>query len=141
LTFERGSTKNAKDLKKLEQLVTPTETSAAGEGGHIKDSLEKVKTAVKNKKAILFDVRDQAEWDDGHLKDAQLLPLSKLKEGIPPAELAKLLPKDKTIYAHCGSGKRVLQAAEILHKAGYHIERLKSGYSDLLKAGFEKAGK
>jgi rhodanese-related sulfurtransferase len=84
-------------------------------------------------------VREQAEWDDGHLKDAQLLPLSKLKEGISTADLAKLLPKDKTIYAHCGSGKRVLQAAEILQKAGYRIEPLKAGYGDLLKAGFDKA--
>ena len=65
--------------------------------------------------------------------------MSKLKEGIPSADLAKLLPKDKTVYIHCGSGKRVIQAAEILHKAGYHVEALKNGYSDLLKAGFEKA--
>lgn len=133
------ATKNEKDLKKLEQLVAPTESSTGGEGGHTKDSVDKVKSALKNKKAILFDVREQAEWDDGHLKDAQLLPLSKLKEGVASTELAKLLPKDKTVYIHCGSGKRVLQAAEILRKAGYHVESLKSGYSDLLKAGFEKA--
>ena len=133
------ATKNEKDLKKLEQLVAPTETSAGGDTGHTKDSLDKVKTGLKNKKAILFDVREQAEWDDGHLKDAQLLPLSKLKEGVPSADLAKLLAKDKTVYIHCGSGKRVLQASEILHKAGYHVEALKSGYADLLKAGFEKA--
>jgi phage shock protein E len=133
------ASKNATDLKKLEELVAPTETSAQGTGGHSKDSLDKVKTALKNQKAILLDVREQAEWEDGHLKAAQLLPLSKLKDGIPSADLAKLLPKDKTIYAHCGSGKRVLQAAEILHRAGYHIEPLKGGYVDLLKAGFEKA--
>lgn len=133
------ATKNEKDLKKLEEQVAPTATSAGGEGGHTKDSLDKVKTGLKNKKAILFDVREQAEWDDGHLKHAQLLPLSKLKEGVASAELAKLFPKDQTVYIHCGSGKRVLQAAEILHKAGYHVEALKSGYSDLLTAGFEKA--
>jgi rhodanese-related sulfurtransferase len=131
--------KNEKDLKKLEELIAPAEVSAQGNPGHSKDSLDKVKSALKNKKAVLFDVREQAEWDDGHLKDAQLLPLSKLKEGISTADLAKLLPKDKTIYAHCGSGKRVLQAAEILQKAGYRIEPLKAGYGDLLKAGFDKA--
>lgn len=133
------ATKNEKDLKKLEQMLEPT--SATAQTGHTKDSLDKVKTSLKNKKAILLDVREQAEWDDGHLKDAHLVPLSKLKEGIPADDLAKLLPKDKTIYAHCGSGRRVLEVAEILHKAGYHIEPLKSGYGDLIKVGFEKAAK
>ena len=132
-------TKNEKDLKKLEQALDPT--SATAKTGHTKDSLDKVKTSLKNKKAILLDVREQAEWDDGHLKDAQLVPLSKLQEGIPTEDLAKLLPKDKTIYAHCGSGRRVLEVAEILQKAGYRIEPLKSGYTDLLKAGFEKSTK
>lgn len=133
------ASKNDKDLKKLDELLTPIEAPAQSETGHTKDSLEKIKTALKNQKAILFDVREQAEWTDGHLKGAHLLPLSKLKEGIPSADLAKLLPKDKTIYAHCGSGKRVLQAAEILRKAGFQVEPLKAGYADLLKAGFEKA--
>lgn len=133
------ATKNAKDLKKLEQMLEPI--SATAQAGHTKDSLDKVKASLKNKKAILLDVREQAEWDDGHLKDAQLFPLSKLKDGIPTADLAKLLPKDKTIYAHCGSGRRVLEVAEILHKLGYHIEPLKNGYADLAKAGFEKASK
>lgn len=132
------ASKNEKDLKQLE-IVAPPEVLDQGEVGHSKDSLDKVKTALKDKKAILLDVREQAEWDDGHLKIAQLLPLSKLKEGIPAADLAKLLPKDKTIYTHCGSGKRVIQAAEILRDAGYRTEPLKAGYADLLKAGFEKA--
>jgi phage shock protein E len=131
--------KNEKDLKQLEKMLEPT--LATEQKGHTKDSLDKVKTSLKNKKAILLDVREQAEWDDGHLKDAQLVPLSKLRAGIPAGELAKLLPKDRTIYVHCGSGRRVLEAAEILHKAGYQIEPLKSGYADLIKAGLEKAVK
>jgi rhodanese-related sulfurtransferase len=133
------ATKNEKDLMKLEQMLEPTLVIA--QTGHTKDSLDKVKNSLKNKKAILLDVREQAEWDDGHLTDAQLVPLSKLKAGIPTGDLAQLLPKDRTIYVHCGSGRRVLEAAEILHKAGYHIEPLKTGYADLLKAGFEKAAK
>jgi phage shock protein E len=133
------ASKNEKNLKKLEQTLEPT--SASAQTGHTKDSLDKVKTGLKNKKAILLDVREQAEWDAGHLKDAQLFPLSKLQDGIPPADLAKMLPKGKTIYAHCGSGRRVLEAAAILRKAGYLIEPLKSGYADLTKAGFEKASK
>lgn len=134
--------KNEKDLKKLEQILEPASaTTQSAQAGHTKDSMEKVKTGLRNKKAILLDVREQDEWDDGHLKSARLLPLSKLKEGIPAPDLARLLPKDKTIYAHCASGRRVLEAADILHQAGYHVEPLKSGYTELLKAGFEKASK
>jgi rhodanese-related sulfurtransferase len=133
------ATKNEKDLKKLEQMLEPA--SATVQATHTKDSLDKVKASLKNKKAIILDVREQSEWDDGHLKDAQLLPLSRLNAGIPASDLAKLLPTDKTIYAHCGSGRRVLDAAEILQKAGYRIESLKTGYADLVKAGLEKAVK
>jgi phage shock protein E len=93
---------------------------------------------LKNNKAILLDVREESEWDAGHLKDAQLLPLSQLTAGISSAELAKLLPTDKTIYVHCGSGRRALDAVEILRKEGFAGEALRSGYADLLKAGFEK---
>lgn len=133
------ATKNEKDLVKLEQKLEPNSSTAPI--SHTKDSLDKVKTSLKGKKAILLDVREQGEWDAGHLKDAQLLPLSRLNEGILAADLAKLLPKDKTIYAHCGSGRRVLDAAEVLRKAGYTIQPLKTGYADLIKAGFEKAAK
>jgi len=133
------ATKNETDLKKLDQMLEPTFASA--QMTHTKDTLEKVKTSLKDKKAIILDVREQSEWDAGHLKDAQFLPLSRLTAGVSATDLAKLLPKDKTVYAHCGSGRRVLEAAEILRKAGYQIEPLKTGYAELIKAGFEKATK
>jgi rhodanese-related sulfurtransferase len=127
--------KNEKDLKKLDQALEPAPAKAA----HTKDSIDKVKANLQSKKAIILDVREQGEWDAGHLKGAQLLPLSQLTAGITSADLAKLLPTDMTIYAHCGSGRRALEAAEILRKAGFVVEPLRTGYADLLKAGFEKA--
>ena len=57
---------------------------------HTKDSLEVVKKRIKEKKAILIDVREQREWDAGHLKKAQLVPLSKLQADVKK----KMLPKD-----------------------------------------------
>ena len=45
---------------------------------HTKDSLETVKKNQEAKKAILVDVREKKEWDDGHLRDAVLLPLSEI---------------------------------------------------------------
>src|SRR4051812_13566736 len=96
--------KNEKDLQKLEQMLEPASSTAPIT--YTTDSLDKVKTSLKHKKAILLDVREQSEWDAGHLQDAQLLPLSRLNQGITATDLVKLLPTDKTIYAHCGSGRR-----------------------------------
>jgi len=107
---------------------------------HTKETPAEVKKVLEQKKAILLDVREQSEWDEGHLKDAQLLPLSKLKKG-DSKELTKDLPKDKVIYCHCRAGTRALQAAELLQKLGYDVRPLKQGYKDLLEAGFPKAGK
>ena len=41
---------------------------------HTKDSLEQVKKALADKKAVLIDVREKTEWDKGHPKTL-LLPL------------------------------------------------------------------
>ena len=102
---------------------------------HTKDSLEVVQKRLKEKKAILIDVREQREWDAGHLEQAQLVPLCKLQaEGKK-----KMLPKDKIIYCHCRSGGRVLIATSILKPLGYDIRPLKQGYQQLLGAGFKKA--
>jgi rhodanese-related sulfurtransferase len=119
-------------------LAFAAASSVAAE--HTKDTPADVKKAIEKNTAILIDVREQSEWDDGHLKDARLVPLSKLKKD-GSKELVKDLPKDKVIYCHCRSGMRSLEAAEILRKLGYNVRALKPGYKDLLDAGFPKAAK
>jgi phage shock protein E len=106
---------------------------------HTKVPLETVKQEVQEKKAVLVDVREKREWDRGHIAGAVLLPLSDIQAGVDPQRLARLLPKDKIIYAHCARGGRCLRAADLLEKNGYQIRPLKPGYNDLLQAGFEKA--
>ena len=112
---------------------------------HTKDALELIKKRIAKNEAILIDVREKDEWEDGHLQSATFLPLSILEEG-PSNEafiesVTKNLPKDKIIYCHCAAGGRVMPASAILHKLGYDIRPLKAGYKDLLKAGFNKASK
>jgi rhodanese-related sulfurtransferase len=112
-------------------------TSLAAE--HTTDSLDKVKQQLADGKAVLIDVREPSEWDEGHLKDAKLLSVSKLRKGVPAEELDKLMTKGKVVYAHCKSGGRCLEAADRLQKLGYEVRPLKPGYQELLKAGFPKA--
>ncbi|MFH1302498.1 MAG: rhodanese-like domain-containing protein [Planctomycetota bacterium] len=104
-----------------------------------KDSLATVKKNVENDKAVLVDVREKGEWDDGHITDATFLPLSKLRNGISPKTLSKRISKDQIIYTHCVVGIRSCSAADILLKYGYDVRPLKPGYDDLVAAGFKKA--
>lgn len=116
--------------------VAPVPLTAAE---HTTDSLKSVQENIAAEKAVLVDVRETSEWDSGHLEGAIMLPLSELKDGVTKDELAERLPAEKVIYAHCASGRRCLVAAEILEKLGYDVRPLKSGYQDLLDAGFQKA--
>ena len=118
-------------------VLVPTASAA----DHTKDTTDMVKKAIADDKAVLLDVREKSEWDDGHLKDAKLLPLSVLQAGVKVEDVAKIVPKDKIVYCHCGSGVRCLKAADALKKLGYDVRPLKPGYMDLLKAGFAPAPK
>jgi phage shock protein E len=104
-----------------------------------KDSLDTVKKNIKDGKAVLIDVREQKEWDAGHIEGAVLMPKSKLEVEKEAAALVQKLDKAKIIYTHCKAGKRALACGDILKKQGFDVRPLKSGYEDLVKAGFEKA--
>lgn len=116
------------------------------ESPHTKDTLATVKERVDGDKAVLLDVREKNEWEEGHIKQARLLPLTEIGKKLDePDYLAKLkesLPTDKPIYLHCKAGGRCVIAAKDLQKAlgkGYDLRPLKPGYEELLEAGFEKA--
>ena len=103
-----------------------------------KDSLVTVKKNVEEGKAVLVDVREKREWDDGHVEGALLLPLSELQKN---AELGAKLPKDKIIYTHCVVGKRCVTAGNILEKMGYEVRPIQPGFKELIEAGFPQAKK
>ena len=107
---------------------------------YTKDSFESIKAAMAKKDAILVDVREQSEWDDGHIDGALFLPLSWLREESKGSKfgerLGEKLPAKKILYIHCRSGGRALTAAGLLRKQGYDARPLKAGFDDLRKAGF-----
>jgi rhodanese-related sulfurtransferase len=124
-------------------LLALVSAASAQEVDYTTEPLDKIKAKVESKKAVLADVRELREWDKGHLKNAVFLPLSKLSEwerdGISDSEKAKLaksLPKGSVVYCHCAAGGRALPGAEALKKLGYDARPLKTGYRDLIEAGF-----
>ncbi len=63
----------------------------------------------------LIDVRTKEEFDDGHIKGAELMPLDEL-ESLAKDKLTDL---DQTIILYCRSGNRSGQASELLKNLGY----------------------
>ena len=106
---------------------------------HTKDTPEVVKQKLKAKTAILVDVREVEEWNEGHLDAAILWQLSDINDGPSMGDLKAKFGDKEIVYLHCRSGGRVLLAAEKLKDKGYDIRPLKPGYEALLKAGFKKA--
>ncbi|SDP58703.1 MBL fold metallo-hydrolase [Halobacillus aidingensis] len=73
---------------------------------------------------VIIDVRNDSEWDDNHIEEAQHIMLGKLKESI------KDVPDDKTPIVHCQSGMRSAIAASLLQAFGYKdVLNLKGGFS------------
>ena len=64
---------------------------------------------------IILDVREQDEFDAGHIPGAILLPYTKIEK-----KAEEMLPdKDKQILVYCRSGRRSKIAAEALARLGY----------------------
>ena len=65
---------------------------------------------IAGKDFYLLDVREQAEFAQGHLKNAHLIPLAELEKQ------AKNLPEHLPVITFCQKGSRSLKAAEFLRK-------------------------
>lgn len=124
------------DEEKKTIEIPPSKFTARG---HTMDAMKDVKKRIESKSAILLDVREQSEWNSGHLKHATLVPLSKIKANTLTDKMKKKLVKGKPIYVHCAAGGRVLTVSKLLRRKGYDIRPLKDGYPKLLDMGFEKA--
>lgn len=82
---------------------------------------------------ILIDVREDTEWQSGHLPDA--IHLSK---GILERDVEKVIPDPQTpIVLYCSGGYRSALAADNLQKMGYkHVYSLLGGSSAWVNAGY-----
>ncbi len=70
--------------------------------------------------AIIIDVREEDEFNQAHIKNSILIPLSKLTS----EKIISLNPDNKKIIIHCRSGKRSKVAANILINQNYTGEIL-----------------
>lgn len=76
---------------------------------------EAAKMVKENNETIIVDVRTIEEYQQGHIKNAKLLPLSEIED-----KASEVLPnKNKLILIYCRSGRRSAVAADILVNSGY----------------------
>ena len=64
---------------------------------------------------IILDVREQYEYDEGHIPGAILIPYGEIADRAEN----ELPDKDQLILVYCRSGRRSKIAAETLVKLGY----------------------
>src|SRR5712691_11335561 len=83
---------------------------------------------------VILDVREQDEWDEGHIPGALHVPRGNLEsriEGLVP-------DRDQPIVVYCAGGSRSAFAAKSLAELGYSdVVSLVGGYTDWKRNGFE----
>jgi rhodanese-related sulfurtransferase len=77
----------------------------------------------------LLDVRTPAEYNQGHVQGAELIPLNELS-----ARMAQL-PKGREIVCICESGSRSSVAARYLLGQGYQVSNMRGGMGRWVSAG------
>jgi hydroxyacylglutathione hydrolase len=84
---------------------------------------------------LLLDVRDDDEWDEGHVEGSLHVPYHALADGLP----TELRDATKPVAVACSTGNRSALAASLLKRAGaervYHVAD--GGIDDLRREGVD----
>lgn len=79
-------------------------------------SQERAKEMMDTQQVLVLDVREQAEYDSGHIPGALLLPVGTIEEDTAAAVIPE---KDTMVLVYCRSGNRSKTAAAALAALGY----------------------
>ena len=83
---------------------------------YVNITAEEAKQIMDNEEGyIILDVREQDEYDAGHIPEAILIPYTQIEEKAEEV----LTDKDQLILVYCRSGRRSKIAAEALAELGY----------------------
>lgn len=79
-------------------------------------SQEEAKNMMDTQEVIVLDVREQSEFDAGHIPEAVLLPVGTITEATAAAVIPE---KDSVVLVYCRSGNRSKTASQALVDLGY----------------------
>lgn len=97
--------------------AAPGATGPGSSGAAVADDTTIAKQLIASGAAVI-DVREQDEWDEGHLPQAKLFPVGTIDQHTD--EIAQLAGgKDKPVVVYCKSGGRAGKAKQVLEAAGF----------------------
>lgn len=89
-------------------------------------SAEEFAEIYKRNNLIIKDLRKTTEFETGHIKDAENIPLAQI------SELMTEFDKEEPNYVHCAGGYRSMVASSILKSRGYHnVVNIEGGFGAL----------
>ena len=77
---------------------------------------EAAKEMMDTQEVVILDVREQHEYDSGHVPGAVLLPVGTITEDTAAAVIDEL---DTVVLVYCRSGNRSKTASQALTDLGY----------------------
>lgn len=81
---------------------------------------------------FILEVREQDEWDAGHIPGATLIPLGSLAMGSGD------VPHLEPVVIVCRSGNRSAQARDVLKSIGFvHVTSMAGGMKEWAAAGYD----
>lgn len=136
-------TEEATDTTEAEAVPTTTEAPAAfdlegavadyvaalPEGFLAVGDIDVFKEGAEASGALLVDVREIAEYEEGHIEGAINIPLRTLAQNLDK------IPTDRQVYVYCASGFRAGQALASLGMLGYdNVLSFKPGWKGWTEA-------
>jgi rhodanese-related sulfurtransferase len=111
-----GFEKLVSEAKKKITEISPAEAAAKSKSGE----------------AVIVDVREKDEWDEGHIPNA-----IHMSRGTIELDVEEKIPDTNAmIICHCGGGGRSALAAESLQKMGYkNVRSMAGGFKAWKAAG------
>jgi len=89
----------------------------------------------KGSHAVFLDIRNRAEWEDGILKGAKLLPMRDIEEELEKGKLNHL--KKENIFMYCRTGPRAITTYTLFDKYGFcNVVNILGGYTKMKELGF-----
>ena len=77
---------------------------------------EEAKGMMETQDVLILDVREQDEYDSGHIPSAVLLPVGRISEDTASAVIPE---PDSVVLVYCRSGNRSKTASRALAELGY----------------------
>lgn len=88
----------------------------SADGSYEQITQEAAKEMMDTQDVIILDVREQEEYDSGHISGAVLLPVGTIDKDTAAGVIPE---KDSILLVYCRSGNRSRTAASTLAELGY----------------------